>query len=354
MIGRLGVRAFAPLLALAIGSLIIVLARGNPLSAYGALLYGALGSVQGLSETLSQTTLYIFAGLSVALAFRAGLFNIGAEGQLVVGALCAALVGAHVHMVKQLEVPACFAAGAFGGAFWGFIAGFLRARFGASEVITTIMLNYIAYLGVNYLVAGPLRGSPLAPETPTIDTTAMLDPIIPGTRLTAAFPFAIIVAVAAWWWLRRTVPGFELRTVGRSERVARYAGISVQGVIVKTMLLSGALAGIGGASEVLGLLHRFNAQLSPGYGFTSIAVALLAQSNPLGVIASAFFFGLLANGALSMQAQALVPKDLVSIIEGLIILFASTSWVGAQFALHRSGAGEPSDAGDEPIAAGST
>jgi len=352
--GRLIVRTFGPLLAIALGSLVILLARGSPIAAYGALLQGALGSVQGFSETLTQTTLFIFAGLSVALAFRAGLFNIGAEGQLVVGALCAAVVGTHVHVAKPLEVPICFAAGALGGAFWGFIAGFLRARFGASEVITTIMLNYIAYLSVNYLVAGPLRGSPLAPETATIDTAAMLNPIIPGTRLTAAFPFAIVVAVAAWWWLKRTVSGFELRTVGRSERVARYAGMSVQAIIVKTMMLSGALAGIGGACEVMGLLHRFNAQLSPGYGFTSIAVALLAQSNPLGVIASAFFFAVLANGALSMQALALVPKDLVSIIEGLIILFASANWMGSQFALHRSRGSEPANEGDEPVAAGST
>ncbi len=345
---------FGPLLAIALGSLFIILAKGNPLAAYGALLHGALGSVQGFSETLTQTTLFIFAGLSVALAFRAGLFNIGAEGQLVVGALCAALVGAHVHAAKPLEVPMCFAAGALGGAFWGFLAGFLRARFGASEVITTIMLNYIAYLGVNYLVAGPLRGSSLAPETSTIDAAAMLNPIIPGTRLTAAFPFAIVVAVAVWWWLKRTVSGFELRTVGHSERVARYAGISARAVIVKTMMLSGALAGIGGACEVLGLLHRFNAQLSPGYGFTSIAVALLAQSNPLGVIASGLFFGVLANGALSMQAQALVPKDLVSIIEGLIILFASANWMGAQFALHRTRGNAPTDTADEPMAAGET
>lgn len=345
---------FGPLLAIALGSLFIILAKGNPVAAYGALLHGALGSVQGFSETLTQTTLFIFAGLSVALAFRAGLFNIGAEGQLVVGALCAALVGAHVHAAKPLEVPMCFAAGALGGAFWGFLAGFLRARFGASEVITTIMLNYIAYLGVNYLVAGPLRGSSLAPETSTIDAAAMLNPIIPGTRLTAAFPFAIVVAVAVWWWLKRTVSGFELRTVGHSERVARYAGISARAVIVKTMMLSGALAGIGGACEVLGLLHRFNAQLSPGYGFTSIAVALLAQSNPLGVIASGLFFGVLANGALSMQAQALVPKDLVSIIEGLIILFASANWMGAQFALHRTRGNAPTDTPDEPMAAGST
>jgi general nucleoside transport system permease protein len=332
-----GIRLLAPLLALVIGSLIVVFAKANPIAAYGALLQGALGSVQGVAETLAQTTVFIFAGLSVALAFRAGLFNIGAEGQLVTGALCAAVAGANLHLAQPLEIPACLVAGALGGAFGGFLAGFLRARYGASEVITTIMLNYIAFLGVNYLVGGPLRGSPMAPETATIDQAAMLQPIIAGTRLTAAFLLALAAAAILWWWLKRTVAGFELRTVGRSERVARYAGISVPAVIMKTMMMSGALAGLGGATEVMGLLHRFNAQLSPGYGFTSIAVALLAQSNPLGVIASGFFFGVLQNGALSMQALAGVPKDLVSVIEGLVILFVSTNWLGAKLAFHRLG-----------------
>ena len=167
----------------------------------------------------------------------------------------------------------------------------------------------------------------------------MLHPILAATRLTAALPLAVLTALALWWWLGRTVAGFELRTVGRSERVARYAGISVSRVILRTMALSGALAGVGGACEVLGLFHRFNAQLSPGYGFTSIAVALLAQSNPLGVIVSGFFFGVLQNGALSMQALAGVPKDLVSVIEGLVILFVSVKWVGAQLALHPGAGG---------------
>ncbi len=349
----IAVRSLAPLLALAVGAAIILAAKGNPIAAYGALLQGALGSSQGLTETLAQTTVFILAGLSVAVAFRAGLFNIGAEGQLVVGALCAAVVGAHVHAVAPIAVPVSLAAGALGGAFWASIAGALRARFGASEVITTIMLNYIAFLGANYLVTGPLRGSPMAPETAPIDPAAVLQPIVANSRLTAAFPISLLCAVGLWWWLKRTVAGFELRTAGRSERVARYAGISVPSVVIGTMALSGSLAGLAGASEVLGLLHRFNAQLSPGYGFTSIAVALLAQSNPLGVIASGFFFGILQNGALSMQALAGVPKDLVSIVEGLVILFVSVGWAGTRLALHSQAAEVPSSA-DEPIAVGSS
>jgi len=312
----------------------MLLAKSNPFAAYAALLQGALGSTAGAAETLTQTTMLLFTGLGVAIAFRAGLFNIGAEGQLVMGALCAAVAGAALHLPPPIEIALCFAAGAAGGAAWAFIAGWLRARHGASEVITTIMLNYIAFFAVNYLVSGPLRGSAAAPETAEIWHTAILQPLIPGTRLTLAFPLALIAAVAAWWWLQRSVFGYELRTLGRSERAARYAGINTSRVIMQTMALSGALAGLGGASEVLGLLHRFNAELSPGYGFTSIAVALLAQSSPLAVIGSAFFFGILQNGALSMQALAGVPKDLVSVIEGLVILFMAVNWWGGRMRLH--------------------
>ena len=325
-------RAIPALLALAAGSLCIILAKGNPIAAYAALFGGSLGSPQGIAETLAQTTIFIFAGLSVAIAFRAGLFNIGAEGQLVVGALCAAVTGVYLHLPGVLEILSCLCAGALGGAAWASIAGALRAYRGASEVITTIMLNYVAYLGANLLVSGPLRGSAFAPETARIDASAILPPLVAGTRLTVALPLAVLAAVVLWWWLRRSVAGFWLRAVVHSEPAARNAGISVSAVIVRTMALCGALAGLGGACEVLALFHRFNAQLSPGYGFTSIAVALLAQSNPLGVIASGFFFGVLQNGALSMQSVAGVPKDLVSIIEGLIILFVSLRLVDARVA----------------------
>ena len=311
-----------------------MLASGqNPLAAYGALLQGALGSSQGLAETLVQTTSLLLAGLGVALAFRAGLFNIGAEGQLIVGALCTAVAGAVLKLPALAEVPLCFLAGAAGGGAWGAIAGWLRARFGASEVITTIMLNYVAVFGANYLVAGPLRGDAMAPETALIAPTAVLTPLVPTTRLTLAFPLALVIAVLLAWWLQKTVAGYELRAVGRSERAARYGGIDVSKIIVRAMALSGALAGLAGAAEVLGLFHRFHGQLSSGYGFTSIAVALLAGSNPIGVIFSAGFFGVLQNGALSMQALAGVPKDLVSVIEGLVILLAAANVLAGRLRL---------------------
>ncbi len=344
--------ALSLLLALAVAAVVMLLSKNDPLAAYGALLQGGLGSAAGLAETLTQTTVLLFAGLGVAVAFRAGLFNIGAEGQLVVGALCTALVGAAVHAPAILEIPLCFAAGAAGGGLWALIAGWLRARRGTNEVITTIMLNYVAFFAVNYLVGGPLRGAAASPETAPIWSSAVLPPLIPGTRLTLAFPLAILAAFGVWWWLQRSVAGYELRTVGKSPPAARYAGVVTARVIMQTMALSGALAGLGGASEVLGLLHRFNAQLSPGYGFTSIAVALLAQSNPLSVMLSAFFFGLLQNGALSMQALAGVPKDLVAVIEGLVILFMAINWLGNRQRVRRAVAGTtPADLGDDGAAA---
>jgi ABC-type uncharacterized transport system permease subunit len=310
-------------LALLISSLVMLAFHADPVAAFGALLRGAFGSKQGFAETLVQTTALLFAGLGVAVAFRAGLFNIGAEGQLVAGGLCTAVAGAALHAPALVEIPICLLAGAIGGAIWGGIAGVLRARFGASEVITTIMLNYVAFLGSSYLVSGPLRGDLSAPETAPIAATAVMAPIIANTRLTAALPLAILLALFLWWWLGRTVAGYELRAVGKSERAARYAGVDPRVVIVRAMLMSGALAGLAGATEVLGLLHRFNAELSPGYGFTSIAVALLGATNPIGVIFSALFFGALQNGALAMQSLAGVPKDLIAVVEGLVILFVA-------------------------------
>ena len=336
--------AAALLLALLASSLVMLAFHADPVTAFGALARGAFGSKQGFAETLVQTAALIFAGLGVAVAFRAGLFNIGAEGQLVVGGLCTAIAGAALHAPSVVEIPLCLLAGAAGGAVWGGIAGALRARFGASEVITTIMLNYIAFLGSNYLVSGPLRGDPNAPETAPIAATAVMAPIVAGTRLTAALPLAIALALFLWWWLGRTVAGYELRAVGKSERAARYAGVNAGGVIVRAMLMGGALAGLAGATEVLGLLHRFNAELSPGYGFTSIAVALLGATNPIGVMFSALFFGALQNGALSMQALAGVPKDLIAVVEGLVILFVAVRRLPVGLALAKRRAPVEADA----------
>jgi simple sugar transport system permease protein len=327
-IGRSGGFALALLLALAASAAVMWLSRLDAFAAFTALLRGAFGSSQAAAETLAQTTTLLFGGLGVGIALRAGLFNVGAEGQLIVGALSAAMAGVWFALPWPLEIPLCFAAGAVTGGLWGGLAGWLRARFGASEIITTIMLNYIAIEAANYLANGPLRGSPTAPETAPIHTAAVLPPLLPDTRLTAALPLAVLAALLLGWWLRNTVAGYELRAVGKSERAARYAGIDVGRTIVRAMLLSGALAGLGGAAEVMALTHRFNAELSPGYGFTSIAVALLAGSNPAATIGTALLFGALQNGSLAMQALAGAPKDIVSMVQGFVILFVAANWLG--------------------------
>jgi general nucleoside transport system permease protein len=334
--------AFA--LALVAASAVMLASKINPVAAFAALVQGALGSGQGIAETLAQTTTLLFAGLGVGVALRAGLFNIGAEGQLVLGGLCAGVVGAQLNLPWPVEIPLCLLAGAIGGGALGALAGWLRARFGASEVISTIMLNYIALFGANYLVNGPLRGSPSIPETKLIAVTAMLPPIVADTRLTAAFPLALLAAAIVAFWLARTVSGYELRATGRSERAARYAGVNVHATIVRAMLVSGALAGLGGATEVMGLLHHFNAELSPGYGFTSIAVALLAGANPAGIVATSLLFGVLQNGALSMQALAGAPKDVVTLVQGFVILFVAANWFGRVIRLRGAAAVLPPDA----------
>jgi len=299
----------------------MALAGANPLDGFAALLSGALGGPRQLAETLVQTTALLFPALAVAFAFRAGLFNIGAEGQLVVGGLCAGLAGASLVAPGYVAIPLVLAAGAAGGACWGAIAGFLRARFGASEVIATLMLNVVALLLANYLVSGPLRApGAQGPETALLPAAAWLPVVARGTRLTLAFPLALLLAGLLRFVFARTVFGYELRAAGEAPEAAARAGVALRRVAFTAIALSGAIAGLGGATIVAGTLHRFNVSLSPGYGFVAIAVALVGGLDPLRIVLAAFAFGILQSGSLTMQALAHVPKDVVSIVEGLAIL----------------------------------
>jgi len=299
----------------------MALAGANPLDGFAALLSGALGGPRQLAETLVQTTALLFPALAVAFAFRAGLFNIGAEGQLVVGGLCAGLAGASLVAPGYVAIPLVLAAGAAGGACWGAVAGFLRARFGASEVIATLMLNVVALLLANYLVSGPLRApGAQGPETALLPAAAWLPVVARGTRLTLAFPLALLLAGLLRFVFARTVFGYELRAAGEAPEAAARAGVALRRVAFTAIALSGAIAGLGGATIVAGTLHRFNVSLSPGYGFVAIAVALVGGLDPLRIVLAAFAFGILQSGSLTMQALAHVPKDVVSIVEGLAIL----------------------------------
>jgi len=284
-----------------------------------------LRALRDPSESLVATAPYIFTGLSVAVGFKAGLFNIGAEGQVYAGAMASAFVGyTFTGLPWFLLLPFALVAGAAAGAVWGGIPGFLKAKTGAHEVINTIMMNYIMFNLADWLVGpgGPMRAEGGAPRSPEIVPAAYLPTLLPDpVRLHWGFILALAVAAFVYWFLWKTTLGFELRTVGASPDAAKYAGMNITRNFVLAMALAGGLAGLGGANELLGLNHFFTASFSPGYGFDAIALALLGKSNPVGVVLAALLFGILRNGATRMQSIANVPVDIVSVVQALIIAF---------------------------------
>jgi general nucleoside transport system permease protein len=304
-----------------VGSIAMLLAHVSPIVGFGALFDGAFGTRSELAATLVQTTNLLFPALGVAIAFRAGLFNIGAEGQLILGGFAAGWLGAQIPLPGYLAVPMVLVAGTLAGGAWGAIPGFLRARFGANEVIATLMLNVVAILLATYLVNGPLaQGAGGASETATLPKAAQLPHLVPDSQLTWAFALALVLAVVLRWVLARTVFGYELRAAGDAPEAAKRAGIDLGRTAFVAMALSGAFAGLGGASIVAGSLHRFNIGLSSGYGFIAIAVALVGNLHPLWIVVAAFAFGVLQSGAIGMQVDAHVPKDVVSLVIGLVII----------------------------------
>jgi simple sugar transport system permease protein len=289
-----------------------------------ALWLGSFGSWFAFgSATLVRAVPLILAGLAVALAFRAGIWNIGAEGQLLAGAAACATVALALGDAPMIvALPLALLSGTAAGALWAGIAAWLRHRFGVLEVISTIMLNFIALHLVSWLVRGPLQ-EPLGiyPQSPSIPEGARLPLLAPPSRLHAGIVIALIAAPALWWMLRTTAAGFRLRAVGASPAAARSAGgIRVERVVASAFLASGALAGIAGAAEVSGVTYALYENISPGYGYSAIAVALLARLDPLGVVASGIFFAALESGALAMQRDAGVPSVVVYLIEAVLIL----------------------------------
>ena len=288
-----------------------------------ALLNGAAGSWYALtSATLVRAIPLALAGLAVSLAFRAGILNIGAEGQLLAGAAAATFATLAAPQLGVLVIPLLLVAGCVAGAAWAGIAAVMRQKFGVLEVISTIMLNYVALHTVGYLVRGPLQESThVFPQSFTIDHHAQLPVILPGTRLHLGFVLAAVIGVAMWWWLRDRAGGFRLRAVGANARAAASAGrINVPRTTTLAFLASGAIAGLAGATQLSGVTYSLYETISPGYGYTAIAVALLARLNPLGVLVAAVLFGALEAGANAMQRDAGVPEVLVSVVEAMLIL----------------------------------
>ena len=321
-----GVRfAIGAAVAIVVMSILLLEAGGYDSSvALKALWTGSLGSTYALtSATLVRAIPLILTGLAVALAFRASVFNIGAEGQLLVGAAISAVIGIKLSAaLGVMTLPAGLLAGAMAGAFWAGIAAWLRSRFRVLEVISTIMLNFVALHAVGYLVRGPLQ-EPLRiyPQSDALPDVAQMPRLIPGTRLHWGLVAAVVVAALLWWALRYTAVGFRLRAAGANPYAARSAGlINVGRVTVATFLVSGALAGLAGAVELTGVTFALYENISPGYGYTAIAVALLARLNPVAVISTGFFFGALEAGAGAMQRDAGVPAAFVSAVEAGIVL----------------------------------
>ncbi len=275
-------------------------------------------------ESLVASTPYIFGSLAVALGFRAGLFNIGVEGQLTIGAIFAAFVGYSITGLPAIiHIPLALLAGALGGALWGFIPGWLKVKTGGHEVINTIMMNYVAFRISDWLLSGPMmRPDSFNPVSPTIQESAMLPQFFgPPIRFHLGFFIALVVAWLVYWLLFRTKWGFELRSVGANPNAARYAGMSILGTTILAMSLSGALAGLTGTNEVLGLNHNLAMAFSSGYGFDSIALALLGKSHPLGVVFASLLFGTLRNGATRMMVVSQIPIDIITVLQALILVF---------------------------------
>jgi general nucleoside transport system permease protein len=320
----LAVQVVAVLLALLIGGIIILLSGANPLEAYAALFKGSLGSVKALGRTLEKATPMLFSGLAVAFAFKAGLFNIGAQGQLLFGAITAAFIGfAFPGLPAFIHAPLALIGGALAGGLYGAIPGALKAYRGAHEVIVTIMLNYIAINITDYLSDGPWKdtsGGNIVARTPEIMETARI-PSLGGIPL--GFFLAVLAAVVVWWLLWKTTVGFEIRTVGLNPHAARYAGIKVAQTIILTMVLSGMLAGIGGAVETLGVVYRYQPGFNAGLGFDGITIAMLGKTNPFGCIPASILVGAMKAGASEMQFSSGVAKEITDVIQALILFFVA-------------------------------
>lgn len=309
--------------ALVLGAIIIGLMGLDPVLAYRNLLKGSLGSTNAVGETLVKTTPLIFTGLSFALAKRCGLINIGAEGQLYMGGFLATVIGIYVHGLPIfIHLPLAIIAGFVGGGLWGLLSAWLKVKFGASEIITTIMLNYVAIHWISYLVTGPMKEPPGSfPQTAAVAVTAQLPRILSGTRLHLGLIVALLAIILFYYFLWRTTVGYETRVVGQNAEAARYAGMNPGRNALLAMFIAGGFAGLAGASEILGIQQRMFQLFSPGYGFDGIAVALLGQNTPIGILLSGLLFGILRSGANMMQMAAKVPIAVIYIIQALVIIF---------------------------------
>ncbi len=318
--------------ALLIGAIFILLAKSDPIRAYGVMLTGPFSSSFGLTETLVRTTPLLLTGLGIIISFRSGVLNIGGEGQILVGAIASAGIAlTFAGLPALLLFPLVLLSGALAGGIWGGVAGFLKAKLNVNEILSTVMLNQIAAQLYLLLIRGILidpqevaYGTGV-PHTALVPSSVWLSRLIPGTRLNTGIILALVLAVLVYILLMHTTVGYRLRAVGAGTEAARYAGINVRFYMVLSMFLAGALAGLAGTVEVLGVHHRALEDISSGYGFSAIVAALFGRLHPIGIIPASVLFGALILGADMMQRAVSIPAAIVMVIQGFVILFVVSS-----------------------------
>ncbi len=325
----------AVLLAFAVTAVLIAISGKNPSSAYWALIKGAFGSTDRIAFALNRSTPYILTGVGIALCFRAKVINIGAEGQIAIGGLAATAVALYLPQLPLVLIPAAIVAGAIGGAAWAWVAAVISVKRGVHVVLTTLLLNFVGLLIVGHLLHGIL-GDPGAgfPQSPILPEMAWFPKLLPGTDLHIGILVAVVAVVAGNFVLWRTTFGFRLRLMGESHAAADYAGVSTSQCTFAVMLIAGAMAGVAGGIEVLGVHYRLIEGFSLGFGFSAVAVALLGATNPVAVLPAGLFLGFLEAGALSMQREVGVPSSLVFVIVGMTMVFVLSS-IGMSTRLRR-------------------
>jgi simple sugar transport system permease protein len=312
------------IIAFAVSALILLGIGENPLDVFGLMISESFGSARRVASTLSAATPLLFTAVATALCFRAGVFNVGVDGAFVVAGLAAVVAGFSLPAgLGWALAPLCFAIAAAFGAAWLFLPGWLLARLDVDEVVSTLMLNFIALAITGYLVNGPFLSAESGNNvTPRVHDGAELARLLPPSTLHAGFLVGLAVLAAYAFWIRRTPAGLEGAFVGLNRRFSRAVGISVPRTIIVAMVLSGVIAGLGGAAHGLGQLHRFSDGFSAGYGFTGMAVALLGRNHPVGILLGAVLFGALASAGTTIQLFSNIPLDLVNIIQGVVMIFA--------------------------------
>jgi len=326
---KLGLRRILPqiiaiLMAFLAGAIVLLITGYSPLETYSAMIMGAFGDIFGIGQTFTQATPIIFTALAFLFAFKCGLFNIGAEGQLLIGGFAAALVGVSFQGLPAfIHVPMALLAGALAGGLWGFIPAILKAKLGAHEVITTMMLSYVAFYVTGYMVNYPFKAPGWVAQTVAIAPSAELPRILQPTQLSASIFIAVILVALTHYTLQKTTFGYEVRAIGLNPTAAESGGIDVRRGMILALVVSGALAGLGGSGEVMGVHRRFIEGFSPGYGWDGLAVALVGGLHPVGVLLAAVLFGAFRSGGMVMTRVTGVPLDIVFILQALVILFVA-------------------------------